>query len=525
MSHAITLQAFGHNSHGPSCPCCSSFLSGRDVTVKMFRVNDENQTVSPNQAMSGFPGDLFDSIGDLVGQIVKAISSMIGAVLRAVSDLIAGILKAFERINWEDVFSELGKMMGEAQILLNPIHQTNKLLKSFPLTSHLYKELDKLTGGAISTIDNLSTITGRALRGDAISKQEVVQNLMFCLKVAAVLMAGPVGSMAFNAMLVAQVAGQLKQGTLGQTELGRTILGVCEVAGYAYFAGSAITDAVANKALDEGQTYVLTKTPIGQGDLGPIIAGLAFTSASAGYNGQDQWGSLTNFSKDYARSEATSEVAVRVGGPYAKDIAKAVVKAGEDGKFNPAAIDFTAIPNGYSFNQFLEDTAKAYGNVKESIVNYMNSEGGQSSFPTLDFTGAGDAVAKFASDAADKVMELPGNIIDEVKRIPDNLAKIPAPSMPSISSPKFPGLSVPDISSPSFDLNKPVIDWDSLYDVVSFMGLRALYRRQNVLGGDGKRYTVYVLEDGTIYYELMRSNTALYLLLGAAAVAAGSTFV
>jgi len=240
------------------------------------------------------------------------------------------------------------------------------------------------------------------------------------------------------------------------------------------------------------------------------LAGLAFNSANAAYAGASQWDSLTSYSKSYSKNLAVKETAQSIGGPYSKQIATSLVDAGATAKFDPSKINFSVVPQGYSFNQFLADAQKAYGNVADSITNFMNSSGGQSSFPQFDFSKAGDLVKKTASD-----------VVNEVKRIPSNVADmVQSLDYPKISSPDFPGLSIPDIKSPKFDpsLN---IDWQKISKFLSDYGMYALYMKRGVLR-NGKKYTVYVMEDGSIYY-VLENDFMLYALLGAAAVVVVNT--
>lgn len=54
---------------------------------------------------------------------------------------------------------------------LNPLHIGYSLLSSNPITGHLFRELDKFTGGLFTSVESIATLGGRALRGDAISKR------------------------------------------------------------------------------------------------------------------------------------------------------------------------------------------------------------------------------------------------------------------------------------------------------------------------------------------------------------------
>jgi hypothetical protein len=445
--------------------------------------------------------------------------NVINTVNIASINMTMGIVKSLENIDWTKVTDNIGKGVGYVFVDLNPYHILAKALSEYPLTSHLYKGYDELLGGVLSTFDNLVTLEGRAARGDAITKEELVQDALLIVRVAMVYFAGPVGSAAYNAMFVAQAAGQLKQGTLGKSQLGRDILGLAEVAGYAYYMGASVEDAATkyaqDKAKQEGQSYVLKNTALGRGELGPYIAGLAFAEIGT----SDSYATLTTFSNQYATNQAINTTATRIGGPFGRQIATATVGAAKNGQFDPSGIDFSKVPQGYSFNQFLQDVQNGYGNVKDGLVNFMNRSGGQSGFPGIDFTGSGDAITKFGVNAANEILKVPTNIAVELSRIPENVVgMVKNISYPSLSSPTFPGLSVPDVKSPSFDFSIN-IDWEAIFNVLTFLGKKALYRKRGVKGQDGKLYTVYVLEDGSLYYELENGNGMLWLLLAAAGAA------
>jgi hypothetical protein len=489
--------------HAPHCACCNDFIDSRSLVTQVY-VSDANV------GMGSLGFDIFGGLFDFAKAIADAVIGMIRAVVDGIKNMVMGIYNALRKIDWDKIGKDLGKAVGNFLVAVNPFALTNKFLREFPLTSNIYRELDKFTGGALTTMENLSTLAGRVIRGDAISREEMVQNLLFGIRVAAIFFAGPAGSAAVNAATVGAVAGQLKQGTLGKTALGRDLLGIAEVAGYAYAAGSSISDALMKKATDDGQAYVLSNTDLGKGDLGPFLAGLAFNSANAAYAGASQWDSLTSYSKSYSKNLAVKETAQSIGGPYANQIATSLVDAGQTAKFDPSKINFSVIPQGYSFNQFLEDAKKAYGDVSNSITNFMNSSGGQTSFPQFDFSKAGDLVKKTASDVVNEIQRIPSNVADAIENL----------SYPKISSPDFPGLSVPDIKSPSFDMNAN-LDWEKIYKFIDKYGMYALLMKKGVMR-NGKRYTVYVMQDGSIYY-IEEENYLLYALLGAAAVAAVST--
>jgi hypothetical protein len=161
----------------------------------------------------------------------------------------------------------------------------------------------------MTTVDRVWTLPLRVTRGDAISKAELVDDAMLILKVAVVVVAcvGTAGAGCVPAMIGAG-AGQLKKGTLGQSETGRTLLEIAEVAGYAYALDQSIGDAVFNKssdiALARGQTYTIKQTGLEGSELGQIAVGATFVAGGSAVKGTDISTSLTSYGESTAVSEA-----------------------------------------------------------------------------------------------------------------------------------------------------------------------------------------------------------------------------
>lgn len=170
--------------------------------------------------------------------------------------------KALNNINWPKVnlptikiptISELARDIGNAagHLLnsdLNPVMFAQRTFENTPGLRDIYREVDNFTGGALTSVKNINTMPSRALRGEAISQADFMDAVTFAVKVGLTAFAGPVGSTAFNAALIGTAAGQLKKGPLGQTDLGRTLLSVGEVAGLATAAGQNLTTIASNKA-------------------------------------------------------------------------------------------------------------------------------------------------------------------------------------------------------------------------------------------------------------------------------------
>ena len=92
----------------------------------------------------------------------------------------------------------------DTMVALNPTRMVNDFLESNTGTAHAFNELDKFSGGMLRTSANVSDLTYRVARGDAISKKELVEDALFGLKAAAIVtgglaaVGGMVGSMVGN---------------------------------------------------------------------------------------------------------------------------------------------------------------------------------------------------------------------------------------------------------------------------------------------------------------------------------------
>lgn len=139
------------------------------------------------------------------------------------------------------------KVIGTALKELNPITLITRGLSTNPLTEHLYRELDKLTGGLLTSAANIAELPGKALRGDPISQADLLEALELALKVVAIVATG--GS---SAAVIAASSNQLKKGTLGQTALGNALLSIGEAVGIAV----AVNSAASNVATAAGKKIV-----------------------------------------------------------------------------------------------------------------------------------------------------------------------------------------------------------------------------------------------------------------------------
>lgn len=482
------------DNHYTDCGCalCLGHLPTSNEVVEIYRYIAPRNAYSNNYYQKSMGGNLFDdaarsildAFAPITDIIFKITDFIIGGIVRLIERAILAIIKVIREIDWKAIGAFIGDKLGNFLANYNPFHLAWEFLKNFPLTAQLAKTLDELTGGLFTTLDRLSTLTGRALRGDPISKAELLHDTLFCIKVAVAIVSGPVGWVSF-------AAGQLKQGTLGRTALGRDILSIIEIAGYAYVAGTALYDAAFDKGqeliMQNAQADMLRNMHTGDPTLDAFLVGATFAGAGAAYAGTSVYDSFLGFSGTFAENTAITELAGRIGGPLGRDIATGVVKGVKNGEVDPSQFDYTAIPKGYSLSQFTDDMARLGSSVKDSFISFVQSPGGSFALP------------QFTID-----IDIP-NI-----KMPDSIL---LPSLPQVNL-DMPSLSAPQISFP--ELSMPTFNWD-IGDWDLGAGRKAKKRKTKVRGTNGKYYTVYLLGDNTLYY-VEDANYLKWLLAGGAAL-------
>jgi len=192
----------------------------------------------------------------------------------------------------------------------------DKYLKELPLVQDVYKEVDVYTGGLVQRGVSAGTMPGKLVRGkpglgltdEKVSKAEFIQNMVFYAQMAAIVLSG--GS---AAAVIGFMSAQMKQGPLGETETGRTILTVGAVVGIAAAGGSgsisaniqtALVNEAKRRAAQEASVRVAEET--GTGELGQV----AVQSALGPGSFQE---SMTEYGKQEATKMAVSEVSAKTG--------------------------------------------------------------------------------------------------------------------------------------------------------------------------------------------------------------------
>lgn len=484
-----------------------------------------------------FLQDVYDELEDFAKDTLSAIESAVRHVVDAVIDFIKASVKmlvAIASFDWDKIdeaFKELGQSFGNLLVHLNPVYFTFELVNDLPLAGSILREIDRFSGGFLTTTTNLNTLFGRALRGDSISKEELMTYAMLGVQIAAVVLtAGTAAAATTGYMSIA--SSQLAKGTLGETEFGRELLNALAVAGAAYVGGSAVMDATKQYALDrsysEGVAFASKELEI-DSDLEQFMFQGTLMAGGAYVHGNSMSEVLKTYSKQQAKLGATEQVKqelVRhIPSSVADRIAPYLVDSASNTNFSE--ISLTEIPkdifkgDGYSFNQFLSDMKDAGANIVEGAVDAVS--------------GVKDVKLKWSDMAKyqDQIEETANSIYKELKRTPQNVSeglenaakegeralnRLKDAVLEAEVDPSLPELDldikIPDIKSPDIDLDVDLKDlWDAWgkYDEY-FNGKKALYRRRY------KGYTIYLLEDGSYYY-LKRANYTWWVL---GAMAAGT---
>lgn len=152
-------------------------------------------------------------IKDTVAGLWDAVSKAWEQLKQTVSDIVE-FVKTFAKalvgkVKWNEVFRSLGKIfrgIANIMVILNPIRIAADILQKSELTAHAFRELNRLTGGMLTTFVNISDLVWRAARGDAITKEELLKDALFIFQVAAIVAGGPLALGAFVGGIVGREA-------------------------------------------------------------------------------------------------------------------------------------------------------------------------------------------------------------------------------------------------------------------------------------------------------------------------------
>lgn len=134
--------------------------------------------------------NLIPGLGPAVNQIVENSVQSVENVVAATGQAVG---QAVGSISLQGVVNSLGtivRSVSDIVVKMNPEVIAFNYMKNDAILGHPFNELDKFTGGTITTAVNVSSLPARAARGDAISKQELVKDALFAIEVAAIILSG-----------------------------------------------------------------------------------------------------------------------------------------------------------------------------------------------------------------------------------------------------------------------------------------------------------------------------------------------
>lgn len=181
----------------------------KDVMAKNAKTFALRHKTMTESQMAGFFDDLFDSAWDAISGVAEAVGSALTSVvntIKQIGETIALIVRAvMGDVDWSEVFSSLGEIfqeIGNIMAVLNPARLVYNWLSEAPLTKHAFAELDKFTGGFITNVVNVSDLPWRAMRGDPISKREILLTIVTIIQVVGLVIGGPVAIAMFVGSMV-----------------------------------------------------------------------------------------------------------------------------------------------------------------------------------------------------------------------------------------------------------------------------------------------------------------------------------
>jgi hypothetical protein len=160
------------------------------------------------------PFPTITGLSQVTGQLLLNTVQNVGAVITTIGD---AVVHATGQVITPNVINNLGvvtRAYFDVLAKVSPERNMYNFLSHDPLVGHAFRELDKFSGGMITDATNVSDLVARAGRGDAISKQELVKDAIFGLKVAAIVTGGGavaggmIGNMVGNQVCKNQTDGQ-----------------------------------------------------------------------------------------------------------------------------------------------------------------------------------------------------------------------------------------------------------------------------------------------------------------------------
>lgn len=164
------------------------------------------------QGTANAAGEILNAAGQVIGYTAEgalriareADKALILPSLLAIDHVIHEIEQEGGKIvNYDVARNAVGQIIRDASnvaVIMSPNRYYSEFLEQNPLTAHAFKELDKFSGGMLTSARNVSTLPYRAMRGDPIDKVELARDAIYGLQVLAIVTGGgaAIGAMLGN---------------------------------------------------------------------------------------------------------------------------------------------------------------------------------------------------------------------------------------------------------------------------------------------------------------------------------------
>jgi len=263
----------------------------------------QSRLIVANKNSSFMGWNPFKDIGNFITGALEGIGNIISVSVKfIIKDIIKPIIKSLKPL-----FKDLTHLMGNFLIYTNVFSGTYRLLKSWKVTKHLIGEIDKYTGHLLTDLDNVQTLFPRLIKGDKISKEELISDALFAVRVGVVVLSGGTA-----AGVTSGVSSQLRQGKLGETQLGGALLDIATIASVSAVTGQSASALLEKKVVDTGTSMAageaIKHTSLGNSPEGRLLIGGTFAAAGGVVQGGAANEALVNLGKSSARDIAILEV-------------------------------------------------------------------------------------------------------------------------------------------------------------------------------------------------------------------------
>lgn len=191
---------------------------------------------------------------------------------------------------------DVGKIAAKA--VTGPTQVGLSIVKATPLVKDVYKGVDKLTGGTLTSAERVLDLPNKIAAGKPVSKGELIEAAMLAAKIGAIAASG--GS---AASIVSATSGALKNGPLGQSALGKNILTITEIAS----TGMAVKDIIEQQAKSQAKTIAAKELE--------KKVGIPFSVIQAAYGVTSGQGSIAEKAKMFATKVGEDKLAQAGLGP------------------------------------------------------------------------------------------------------------------------------------------------------------------------------------------------------------------